>query len=184
MFGNQTKELAAFQPFIVLKRKKRLKKCKKSEHCRDKMMILEKIKEDLRQGLKNADANRVGVLRLTLAALQNEEIAKRGRGQSAILTDEEALAVLKKEAKKRKESIEIYERVGRKDLLEKEKKELEVIRGYLPVEVGQDAIEAAVKKIIESGVKDFGTVMKEAMKELKGSADGSAVAEIVKKLLQ
>lgn len=148
------------------------------------MPLLEKIKEDLKQGLKSADANRVGVLRLVLAALYNEEIAKRSRGKGGALTDEEALNVVKKEAKQRKESIEIYQRVNRKDLLEKEEKELEIIQRYLPAEVGQDVIEAAVKKIIESGIKDFGAVMKEAMKELKGSVDGAVVAEVVKKLLQ
>lgn len=148
------------------------------------MSLLEKIRRDLDLSVKGADAARVGVLRLTLSALHNEEIAKRGSGGGGSLTDEEILAVLKKEAKKRKEAIEIYERAGRRDLLEKEKKELEIIQEYLPAEVERSIIEATVQKIIDSGIKDFGAVMREAMKELKGRAEGTTVAEIVKKLLQ
>ncbi len=160
-----------------------------------KGQIKEKIESDLKTGLKKADYFLVGVLRLLIASIHNEEISKRGKNQIGILadevmTDDEVISVLKREAKKRKEAIDIYSKTERKDLLQKEQKELEIIFQYLPEELGEKAVEEIVRKIISDGQKtikgnsDFGLVMKEAMKELKGKADGNLVSETVKRLLQ
>lgn len=133
--------------------------------------------------MKSADSFRVGVLRLLSSALQNEAIAKRTRGEIGELTELEMIVVLKREAKKRKESIEIYRSASRAELAENEERELALIKEYLPPEVEIGDIEAVIKKIVASGVTDFPTVMKSAMAEFKGAADGKLVSETVKKVL-
>ena len=99
------------------------------------------------------------------------------------LKDEDTIAVLKTEAKKRKESIEAYEAAERDDLVEVEKKELEIIETYLPEQMSEEEVEAKVKQIIDKipeEERDFGKVMGMVMKELKGQADGQVVNQAVK----
>lgn len=142
------------------------------------MPLKEKIDADLKAAMKNADAFRVGVLRLLKSAIQNETIAKHGA--SGVLSDEDTLAVLKREAKKRKESIAIYTESGRGDLAETEVKELALLSEYLPPEISREEIEATVKEIVASGLTEFSAIMKESMARFKGAADGKVVSEIVR----
>ncbi|MEK7114729.1 MAG: GatB/YqeY domain-containing protein [Patescibacteria group bacterium] len=148
------------------------------------MSLKEKLTEDSKEALKSGDSFRTGVLRMLLSVLHNKEIEKKGKGQEPILSDDEIVDVLSKESKKRKEAGEIYSKAGRADLSEKEVKELEIIKKYLPEQLGEEEIEKAVKTAIEKvgakDVKDFGKVMAEAMKELKGRADASSVSQAVK----
>src|SRR3989344_4222976 len=108
------------------------------------MDLLFKIANDLKESMKSGNAEKVAVLRMISAALKNREIEKRGRGQTVGLTDEEALAVLQKEAKKRKESIEAFSGGGRPELADKEKAELEIISFYLPRQMSEEEVRAAV----------------------------------------
>jgi len=151
-------------------------------------MIQQKIKEDLNIFLKAGKSFEAGVLRLILSVFKNKEIEKRGKGQEIKLTDEEIIDLLMKEAKKRKEAADIYKKGNREDLVEKEIKELEVIKKYLPEELSAEEIEKIVDKAIAAtsaaSVKDIGKVMAEAMKELKGRADASAVGAMIKKKLE
>ena len=147
------------------------------------MPLKERITSDLKAAMKNADSFRVGVLRLLSSAFQNESIAKRTRREEGDLTEEELIAVLKKEAKKRRESIAVYSQAGRTDLSESEERELKIIKEYLPPELSPEEIESVVRKLAESGTADFSSLMKSAMAELKGEADGKVVSEIVKKVL-
>jgi hypothetical protein len=147
------------------------------------MPLKERISSDLKDAMKNADSFRVGVLRLLSSAFQNESIAKRTKQGEGELTEEELIAVLKREAKKRKESIDIYSKAGRTDLAENEERELKIIKGYLPPELSAEEIEAVVKKLADSGMSDFSSVMKSAMAEFKGAADGKMVSEAVKRIL-
>ena len=161
------------------------------------MSLKEKLTEDSKEALKSGDSFRTGVLRMLLSALHNKEIEKKGKGREPILSDDEVVDVLSKESKKRKEAGEIYLKAGRSDLSEKEAKELEIIKRYLPEQLGEEEIEKAVKAAIEKigakdvsarggsalGGKDFGKVMAEAMKELKGKADASSVSQTVRILL-
>jgi len=130
----------------------------------------------------------VGVFRFLLASLHNKEIEKKGKGLESTLSDDEAIEVLSREAKKRKEAIEAYEKGNRTDLAQKETKELEIIEKYLPEQLSEEEIEkiitAAIKKTGAVTVKDFGKVMGEAMKELKGKADASLVSKIVRKRIE
>lgn len=147
-------------------------------------MLKERLAEDLKAAMKNADQKTVGVLRFLIAAINNKEIEKRGKGGDSVLTDEEVAQVLMSEAKKRKDSIAAFEEGGRIDLAGKEREELEIIQRYLPEQLSAEETEKVVEKILaETGVKDFGQAMKAVMRELKGKADGKTVSEIIKKKL-
>lgn len=135
---------------------------------------------DLKAAMKDADAFKVGILRLMMSALQNESIALRGKGGSGEMDDAAVLAVLKREAKKRKESIAVYAEAGRDDLKEGEEKELALIQEYLPEELSVEEIKKVVDAIVASGDKEFSSVMKKAIIELKGQADGKVVSDVVR----
>jgi len=147
------------------------------------MSLQEKISTDLKTALKNTDSFRVSVLRLLSASLQNEAISKRTNGIDNPLTEAEVIGVLKREAKKRKESIDIFKGAERFDLSENEIKELAIIQDYLPPEVSREEIEATTKRIMASGITDFPTLMKSVIAEFNGAADGKQVAEVVRLVL-
>ena len=148
------------------------------------MSLQERISADLKTALKNADSFRVGILRLLSAALQNETISKRTNGEDNPLAEAEVIGVLKREAKKRKESIDIFREAGRFELSENEEKELVIIQEYLPPEISREEIEATARKIMVSGVTEFPALMKSVIVEFKGAADGKQVAEIIKSILR
>ncbi|MDP3999037.1 MAG: GatB/YqeY domain-containing protein [bacterium] len=146
------------------------------------MPLEQKLKEDLKNAMKAGDSARVGVFRMLNSALQNRRIEK---GKDAVLSDEEVMEVLRREQKKRKESVEAFEKGGRPELAENEKSELAIIEIYLPKQMSREEIAAAVEKIM-SGLADksnAGLVMKAVMQELKGKADGKLISEIVKEKL-
>ena len=143
------------------------------------MELQKKISDDLKSALKSGDQLRLGVLRMINSALQNKKIEK---GRDAVLTDEEALQVLSKEAKKRKESIIAFENGGRPELAAGEKNELVIIEEYLPKQMSREDAVKEVERIL-AGITDkskFGLVMKEVMKELKGKVDAAIITEIIK----
>lgn len=146
-------------------------------------MLYDKIKEDLNSAMKERRDFELGVLRMLSAALHNCEIEKRSRGKSDVLSDEDVIAALAKEAKKRREAAELFAKGNRPELREKELKEVSVIEQYLPKQLSEAEIETEVRKIVERGVKEFNLVMKEVALATKGRADGKVVSEIVKKTL-
>jgi len=150
-------------------------------------MLKEKIVEDLKIAMKSGQEFEVGIFRFILSAFHNKEIEKKGKGGEPILSDDEVIEVLTREVKKRKEAIEIYNGGGRNDLAEKEARELVVIKKYLPEQLSEAEIEKVVRAaIVKTGAKetkDFGKVMAEAMKELKGRADAREVNQIIKNTL-
>ena len=100
------------------------------------------------------------------------------------INEEEVIKVLRSEAKKRKESIETFEKAGRTDLTEKETKELKIIEGYLPAEMSDEELTAKLKEVVESCQdKNFGSVMKASIAALKGAADGKRISAILKQIL-
>lgn len=132
--------------------------------------------------MKSGDHFRLGVLRMINSALQNKKIEK---GRDSVLTEEEVLQVLTKEAKKRKESVLAFEAGGRPELAENEKKELVIVEAYLPAQMSREDTAKEVERIL-SGIADkskFGLVMKEVMKELKGKADAGMITELIKEKL-
>jgi uncharacterized protein YqeY len=145
-----------------------------------------KIHNDLVSAMKEKDEFRTGTLRMLVASIHSRLIENKGQGKME-LTNEDVLEVLTKEAKKRREAAEIFISGGRADLAEKEKKELAIVEVYLPAQASDSEIETIVKKAVEivkpTSQKDFGKVMAEAMKELKGKADGTRVSEWIKKVM-
>ncbi len=149
--------------------------------------LLEKIKADTLAAMKGGDAVRLGTLRLLSAALHNREIEKRTKGQSDVLSADDVLDVLRREAKKRREAIEFYIKGGRSELAEKETSELKVLEGYLPPSLDPAEVKRlvaeAVAEVKPQGPKDFGKVMGAVMKKAGGRADSSVISAAVKEVL-
>ncbi|MEX2033383.1 MAG: GatB/YqeY domain-containing protein [Candidatus Colwellbacteria bacterium] len=145
------------------------------------MILVDQLKIDTTQALKGGEALKVETLRGLLAAVHNREIELKGKGEE--LSEEEVLTVLGREAKKRKEANQIYSEAGRVELAEKESRELEIIKSYLPPEMGSDEIEVIVRKVVGDGVTEFGRVMGAVVKETKGRAEPGLVKGIVEKIL-
>lgn len=147
------------------------------------MTLGERITEDMKSALKAGEKLRLETLRTIRA--QFLELGKRGPSQPVTADDE--MAVLLSAIKKRKEAIDLYQQAGRKDLVEKEKGELEIIQAYLPSQMSREEADREIQTIVKntgaSSAKDFGKVMGVAMKELKGRIDGKIVQEIVKQKL-
>lgn len=150
------------------------------------MTIQEQIISDIKEAMKAREQDKLRVLRSLKAKLMEKEISERKDGE-AKLTDEQAVEVLMKAAKQRKESIEQFEEGGRDDLAENEKEELDIIEAYLPEMMDEEEVRKVVKEKIDalgaSGMQDMGKVMGPLMGQLKGKADGSMVSQIVKEEL-
>lgn len=125
----------------------------------------------------------VSTLRLVLASMKNYQIEQKGRE----LTDDEAVTILKREAKKRTEAMEAYAKGSREDLRSKEEGELAIIKEYLPPEMSAEAVSQVIQTVMtELDAHDpsqFGRVMGEAMKRLGNQASGQTVSALVKKAL-
>ena len=146
------------------------------------MSLLETIKKDMIEASKKGDVDSTNILKLAISSIKNEEIAKGSK-----LSDEEILKVLRKEESKIKDSIAEFTKMGRKDLIERESKQLKVISSYLPKLMSREEIEKVVLKVVADthaeGLKSMGAVMSIVMKELQGKADGSTVKEVVQEFL-
>lgn len=151
------------------------------------MDVKETILADLVIAMKAKDTKRLQVLRSLKAKLLEKEIEQRSGGV-AKLSNQDALAVLTKAAKQRKESIDQYTAGNRLDLVELEKLELEIIQSYLPAPMSEgdilELIDAQITKVGASGMQDIGKVMGPIMGQLKGKADGSIVNKLVKQRLK
>jgi len=164
------------------------------------MVLKEKIQEDLTTVLREKKELELSVLRMLLSAVINRETEKKTKiwkakpelspekiKKEGQLTDEEIFEVIASEIKKRKESIELFEKGKREDLVKKEKAEAEILQKYLPEQLSEEAIkklvEEAIAKVGAKEIKDMGKVMAELMPQVKGKADGSLVSKIVKELL-
>lgn len=150
------------------------------------MSLKEKIDADLKESLKSGKKDRLNAIRSIRAALLEKEVSIRVGG-TASLSEEQETEVLVSLAKKRRDAIEQFTAGNRPDLAETEQSELRVIEEYLPEPVSDEEITATVQAIIArtgaSSMKDMGRVMGEAMKALKGKADGGKVQQVVKSLL-
>lgn len=150
------------------------------------MSIQEQIIADIKEAMKAKDQDKLRVLRSLKAKLMEKEISERKDGE-AKLSDEQAVEVLMKAAKQRKESIEQFEEGGREDLADNEKKELALIEEYLPEMMDEDEVRKIVQEKIKalsaSGPEHMGKVMGPLMGQLKGKAEGSLVSKIVKEEL-
>ncbi len=146
------------------------------------MSLHQEIKDSLKDAMKAKDAVKLRTVRSMLTAFTNELVAT-SRTPQDMLKDEEVLAVIKRLAKQRKESILQFETNARPELAEPEKEELAVLEGYLPTLMSQEQIRPIVEaKIAELGVTDkskMGILVGSVMKELAGKADGADVKAVV-----
>ena len=148
-------------------------------------MLHEQIKNGIKEAMMAKDALRLKAFRAMSAAFTNELVAKNRKPQE-MLKDEEAIAVITKMAKQRKDSIEQFKKGGRVDLVKEEEAELAILETYLPKLMSKAEVEKiAKKKKEELGITDAtkkGMLMSALMKDLKGKADGMLVKEVVDSL--
>jgi len=148
------------------------------------MGLKEQIPQDLKNALRNKKTLELSVLRMLQAALINKEIENR----KVELTDEGVISVVGAEIKKRRDAAREFEKVNRPDAADQEKAEIEILMKYMPQQMSEDEIRAAVKNAIDQtqaqSMKDIGKVMKVLMPTVKGKADGQAVNKIVKEELE
>ena len=148
------------------------------------MTLRENLDADFKAALKEKNELKLSVVRMIKAALMNAEISFGGKGS---FDDAQILDIIRKEAKKRNDSIAAYSLGGRTDLAEKEKQELAILQNYLPQAMAEEEVKALIQKTIAdlgaSSAADFGKVMKEAVARAEGRADGKIISRIVKDLL-
>lgn len=149
------------------------------------MSLTEQINNDIQEAMKSGEKDRLMALRDIKSKLLLEMTKE---GASGEVDESKGIAILNKLYKQRMESIEIYKAQGRQDLIDEEMKQAEVIAKYLPEQLSGEKLEAEVKAIIASvgasTMADLGKVMGVASKALAGKADGKAISDMVKNLLQ
>jgi uncharacterized protein YqeY len=143
--------------------------------------LKDRLRNDLTTSMRGRDELRIATIRMALAAITNAEVAG---AQARELSDDEVLAVLTKEAKKRREAADAFRRAGRADRAEREEAEADVIADYLPRPLTEDELDvladAAVAEVGATSMRDMGAVMKHLAPSVTGRADGRAVAAAVK----
>lgn len=144
--------------------------------------MYDQIKKDLIEAMKSGDKFKLGVIKMLKSALMNEEINLGGNGSG--LTDDQVLAVIKREVKKRNGSIEEYTKYGKTDAVEDLKKEVEVLSVYLPEEMSEEELTKHIDEIISEinaeSIKDMGRIMKELTAKYASQIDMGKASSIVK----
>ncbi len=147
------------------------------------MTLKDTIAHDLNDAMRARDETRKSALRMLTAALKNAEIDARGKP----FGDAEAVTVVQKQVKQRRDSIDEFTKANRTDLAEKERAELVILEAYLPQQASREEIEAAARRIAAetgaSGPRDIGKVMPVLVREFAGKADGRMVNEVVRAVL-
>ena len=145
-------------------------------------MLKDQLSQDLKDAMRAKDRVKLGTIRMVNAAIIEKE--KSGSGEAS---EDDVLAILAKQAKQRRDAIQQYTSADRMDLAQQESDELAIIESYLPVQISDTDIQAAVHAIVQRtgamSMKDMGRVMGAAMSELKGKADGSRVQAAVRAAL-
>jgi uncharacterized protein YqeY len=146
-------------------------------------MLEEKILNDYREAMKARDTLKSSVLSFLRADMINLAMAKKKKS----LDDSEVISVIKKQIKQRQDSIEQFKNGNRLDMADKETKELEILKTYLPPELSVDEIKKIIEEVISTtgakDTKDMGKVMKEVTAQIAGRADGKLVSDLVKERL-
>ena len=147
------------------------------------MALLEQLNTDIKQAMKSKDKDKLGVIRMVKASLQNEAIKQ---GKDTLSMDDE-LNVLSRELKQRKDSLQEFKAAGRDDLVDKLDVEINVLQPYMPKQLSEQELDEIVQDTIQevnaTSKKDMGKVMSAIMPKVKGKADGSAINKLVLKHL-
>ncbi|KQU59541.1 GatB/YqeY domain-containing protein [Rossellomorea marisflavi] len=143
------------------------------------MSLLDRLNDDMKQAMKNKEKEKLSVIRMLKASLQNEAI-KHGKQQ---LSEDEELTVLSREVKQRKDSLQEFQNAGRDDLVEKLQAELTYVEIYMPKQLSEEEVSAIVQETVAevgaSSKADMGRVMGAIMPKVKGKADGALVNKLV-----
>ena len=146
------------------------------------MSLEERLVEEMKQAMKANDKTRLSTIRMIRTAVKNKEIDLRNK-----LDDDEILRVIQGMVRKSEESVDQFKAGGRMDLVEKETKEIEILRSYLPQALSQEdvirIIDESIQETQASSLKDLGKVMKSVMPKLTGKADGKLINQLVKERL-
>jgi uncharacterized protein len=146
------------------------------------MSLLERLNQDMKQAMKNKEKDKLSVIRMIKASLQNEAI-KLGEE----LSEDAELTVLSREVKQRKDSLHEFEKAGREDLVEKIRTELQYVEEYMPQQLSEEEIskivEEAISEVGATSKAEMGKVMAAIMPKVKGKADGSLVNKLVQQHL-
>ena len=147
------------------------------------MTHFEKIQADMYEAMKSGEKVKANTLRSLLSKLKDKQIEKR-----ELLSSEEEIRILQTLVKQRKESIDLYEKGGRNELVDIEKQEMSIINSYLPKMMSEDDIKDIVKNVINStgasSMSDMGKVMPEVMRQGKGLIDGKTAQKFVSEMLK
>jgi len=140
---------------------------------------LEEIKKDIKTAVKAQDAQKAERLRYLFSLVQKQE-AKTGP-----LKEDQVMAILNKEMKSKKEALAMFEKAERKELVDKEREEIILLKKYLPDQMGEEEVRKTVSAVVgKASGQNFGAIMGQVMGQLKGKADGNLVAKIVKESLE
>jgi uncharacterized protein YqeY len=143
-------------------------------------MLEEKILNDYKEAMKNKDALKASALSFLRAEMMNVAIAKKKNK----LDDNDVLTVIRKQVKERQDSIEQFGKGNRQDLVDKESRELEILKSYLPPQLSDDKIKNIIEEVVSSlgaqDMQDMGRVMKEVTTKIAGRAEGKLVSDLVK----
>ena len=146
--------------------------------------ILQRIQADMTTAMKSKDSDTLSTLRMLKTALME---VKTRKPSDAGLTADEAIEVLQRYAKKRREAIDEFRRVGREDLVASEEREIQVTQRYLPQALSEDDLRGLIREAIATtgaaGPKDMGKVIGAVMTQARGKAEGGTVSRLVKELL-
>jgi hypothetical protein len=146
------------------------------------MSLEERLVEEMKQAMKSNDKLRLSTIRMIRSALKNKEIELRKK-----LEDEDVVKVIQAMVRKGEESVEQFQTGGRMDLVEKEKREIEILKSFLPQPLSQEEILKIIDQSIQetqaSSLKDIGKVMKSVMPKIGGKADGKLINQLVKERL-
>lgn len=139
--------------------------------------VLNQIEQDIVEAMKKGESEVMNTLRMVKSAVKNEQINQRDKE----FTDNDVVAVVKREVKKRKDSIEQFTAAGRAELADKEKQEIAMLEKYMPEQMSEEEISGIIDAVLsENNTEDFGALMKAVMSKTQGAADGSVVSRLVR----
>lgn len=146
------------------------------------MNLQERLMADLKEAMKSHDTSRREVIRMVRAAIKNAEIEWQREA-----SDQEVQDIIAREVKRRREAIALFRQGGRQDLVDEEEAQVKILEAYLPQQMSRQEIEEVIRRIAAqlgaTGMGQMGPVMRQAMAELKGKADGSLVNQIAREIL-
>src|SRR5690625_1502616 len=164
---------------FAVKRNRKLPEAQIVKEGAQEMSLMEQLNQDMKQSMKNKEKEKLSVIRMVKASLQNEMI-RLGKNK---LSEDEELTILSRELKQRKDSLQEYKSAGRNDIVENLESEIIIIQKYMPEQLTdtelEDLIQATIKEINATSKKEMGKVMSAIMPKVKGKADGSRINKLV-----